>query len=165
MLPTYIALGRVLITRSLSTIGCRWKFSNCFSSLNWSNFSIERRNPKLKQLETSVFVQSPVWPDLAKIRHFCKILKVFGNILRVYLIFGIILNLLWQILNAIGLVCIYVKVQIFQNNLVAIWSHWFRQSKISTSCSFFDFHILTPICRKFSCNYLINNNPNLSPAS
>ena len=74
MLPTYIALGRVLITRSLSTIGCRWKFSNCFSSLNWSNFSIERRNPKLKQLETSVFrsessvtgfgKNSPLWQNL-----------------------------------------------------------------------------------------------------
>ena len=39
-------------------------------------------------------VYQPVWPDLANFRHFCKALKVFGNILRAYLVFGILLNLL-----------------------------------------------------------------------
>ena len=38
-----------------------------------------------------------VWPDLAKFRQFGKIFKVLGNFLRVYLLFGNILDQLWQI--------------------------------------------------------------------
>ena len=47
----------------------------------------------------SCFVRLPpsVWPDMAKFRHFGKIFKVLGKILRVYLVFGKILKLIWQI--------------------------------------------------------------------
>ena len=38
----------------------------------------------------------PVWPDLAKFCHFGKILNVFCNFSRFYLLFSKILNLLWQ---------------------------------------------------------------------
>ena len=34
----------------------------------------------------------PVWPDLAIFRHCGKTLKYFGNILKVYVLFGILLN-------------------------------------------------------------------------
>ena len=39
--------------------------------------------------------RSPVWPDLAKFRHFVQNVKVFGIFLRVYSIFGIVMILLW----------------------------------------------------------------------
>ena len=55
---------------------------------------------------------SPFWQNLKSLWHF----------LTVYLIFGIILNKLWQILYAFGQICLDVKVQKLKNNL-AIWSH------------------------------------------
>ena len=39
---------------------------------------------------------------LASVTRFGKILKVFTNILRVYLVFFKILNLLWQKMYALG---------------------------------------------------------------
>ena len=62
---------------------------------------------------------SSVWPDLAKFRHFCKILNVL-----VYLLFGKILDLLWETLYPIGQIFVDVNGQMLKNNLV-IWSHWF----------------------------------------
>ena len=63
-----------------------------------------------------------VCPDLANFRHFGETLKVFGNILRGYLVFGILMNILWQIWSAIRQIVIVVYGKIFKNNL-AIWSH------------------------------------------
>ena len=39
----------------------------------------------------------PVWPDWVKFSNFGKIFNVFGKDLRVYLVFGNMINLLWQI--------------------------------------------------------------------
>ena len=72
-------------------------------------------------MEISIYLPA-VWPDLVKFHHFAKILRVVGKILKVYLVFGKIMKLLWQILNAIGLIFIAVNEQILKNNL-AIWSH------------------------------------------
>ena len=36
-----------------------------------------------------------LWPDLTTFHQFDKIFQVFGNILRVYLVFGMIVKLLW----------------------------------------------------------------------
>ena len=66
-----------------------------------------------------------VCPDLANFRHFGETLKVFGNILRGYLVFGIIMSILWQIWSAIGQIFISVNGDRLKNNL-AIWSRWFR---------------------------------------
>ena len=66
--------------------------------------------------------QAPVWPDLAIFRHFGKTLKVLCNFSRIYLLFGKILNLLWQILCTFGQILIEVNDQNLENN-VAIWSH------------------------------------------
>ena len=55
--------------------------------------------------------------------HFGKILQLFGIILRVYLVFGKILNLLWQILCAFEQMFIIISGQILKNNL-DILSHW-----------------------------------------
>ena len=65
---------------------------------------------------------SSVWPDLAKFLHFGKILQVFGNILKVYFLFGEILNLLWQICCITGQIFIVTNGQILKYNLT-IWSH------------------------------------------
>ena len=43
-----------------------------------------------------------MWPDLAKIRNFSKMLYVFGCLLRVNEVFGTIVILLWQKIYAIG---------------------------------------------------------------
>ena len=40
-----------------------------------------------------------VWPDLAKFHHFGIVSKGIGNFLRVYLVFGILLNLLGKFLH------------------------------------------------------------------
>ena len=64
-----------------------------------------------------------MWPYLAIFRHFGTILLLLGNVLRIYFVFGKPLNLLWQFLNVIRLICIDVNGQMLKNNL-AIWSHW-----------------------------------------
>ena len=43
-----------------------------------------------------------MWPDLAKFRHFGNILKALIKFAIVYLVFGQILNLHWQLFYAIG---------------------------------------------------------------
>ena len=53
--------------------------------------------------------------DLAKSCCLGKILQVFG-ILRIYLVFGKVLNLLWQILYAIGQVLIILSGQILKSS-------------------------------------------------
>ena len=54
------------------------------------------------------------WPDLAKFRHFGKIFNAFGNFLRVYLVFGKILDQLCQILYTTGQIFIDVNGQMLQ---------------------------------------------------
>ena len=43
-----------------------------------------------------------MWLDLAKFWHFGKIMQVFSNILKVYLVLGKILNLLHDIFRPLG---------------------------------------------------------------
>ena len=50
-------------------------------------------------------------PDLAKFHHLGKILIGFGTFKIVYLVFGKILNLLWQIAYAIGQMFININGQ------------------------------------------------------
>ena len=54
----------------------------------------------------------PVWPDLAKFRHFGTILKVLGAFLMAQLVFGKILMLLLLKFFTIGQVFIVVDGQI-----------------------------------------------------
>ena len=61
-----------------------------------------------------LLVRLPVWPDLAKFRHFGKNVKVFGNFSKVYLVFSKLLKLLCQSLNGIGQIFIVVSGQIFK---------------------------------------------------
>ena len=49
-------------------------------------------------------MRQPMWPDLAKFRHFGKSLKVFGTVLMVYFLFGKMLSVLWQICDIIFIV-------------------------------------------------------------
>ena len=48
-----------------------------------------------------------VWPDLAIFHHLGNILKVFGHFFSNYLVFGKIVNLVWQIFYA------FAKVSLF----------------------------------------------------
>ena len=63
--------------------------------------------------------------DLAKFHHFGKIFKVLGNFSTVHLLFGKILNLLWQILYTFGQFFFAVNGQMLKNN-PAILSHCLR---------------------------------------
>ena len=51
-----------------------------------------------------------------------KFWKWFGNFLSNYLLFGKIVNLLWQIFYTFGLICIVINGRISNKNL-PIWSH------------------------------------------
>ena len=88
--------------------------SKLFTTKFWSNSEEVCRK--------KVFGLAAVCPDLANFRHFGETLKVFGNILRGYLVFGILMNILWQIWSAIRQIVIVAYGKIFKNNL-AIWSH------------------------------------------
>ena len=55
-----------------------------------------------------------VWPDLAKFRHFGKKINFFGHFLSNYLVFGKIVNLLWQIFYTFGQIFIVLNGQIFK---------------------------------------------------
>ena len=57
-----------------------------------------------------------------KYSHFGNILKALVNFLRVYLVFGKILNLLWPLFYVNGPIFTVVNGQILNNSL-AIWSH------------------------------------------
>ena len=62
------------------------------------------------------FGTTTVWPDLAKFRQIGTILKVSGNILRVYLVFGKMLIQLRRKCFTIGQVFIVADGQILSNN-------------------------------------------------
>ena len=57
-------------------------------------------------------VTTAVWPDLAKFRHLGENFKIFGHFLRAKIVFGIILNMFWQIIYAIGEMLIVANDQI-----------------------------------------------------
>ena len=66
--------------------------------------------PKLTFAKIICPSQTP-WPDLAKFGYFDKIYYVLGILLRVYLLFGKTLHLLWQNLYTIGRIFIAVNDQ------------------------------------------------------
>ena len=89
-----------------------------------------------------------MWPDFTKFRHFGKIVNVFGNFLMVYFLFGNYLDLLWQILDAIGQISFEVNGQIWENahlvtllgsNKVSLSTGCYNKGKISPLISFFLF--------------------------
>ena len=55
-----------------------------------------------------------VWPDLAKFRHLGKFSKTTGKLLWSYLVFGKVLNLLWQFLITFRPFCAAVSSQIMK---------------------------------------------------
>ena len=63
----------------------------------------------------------PGWPDLAKFRQFSKHLEIFGNILKVYLIFGKVVNPCLEFF-----VCFWAEFHRCKlpNIEKTIWSHW-----------------------------------------
>ena len=95
---------------------------NCIEKTPWTSQVLRKKiflNYRGAQIRLSCFISwtaqpfpasllQPMWPDLAKFRHFGKIFKVFGNFSRLYLLFGKILSLLWPILFTFGQIFIYV---------------------------------------------------------
>ena len=65
------------------------------------------------------------WTCLISVTRFGEILQVFGIFLRVYLLLGKMLSLLWQFCDIIGLIFIVENGQILKNNQT-IWSHCFE---------------------------------------
>ena len=57
-----------------------------------------------------------VWPDLAKFCHFGKFSKTTGKLLWSYLVFGKVLNLLWQFLITFRPFCAAVSSQIMKKS-------------------------------------------------
>ena len=65
-----------------------------------------------KRLRRDLLIGSPaVWPDLAKIRHFGHRLTISCKLLRIYLVFGNILNLLWQNVYVLGKFSLLFKTE------------------------------------------------------
>ena len=103
-------------------IGCS-KFSNQLEcskhgKCNFKNF--RWLNSKLSRLVSEVDNGQcgQIWRNFTTLAFFKKI----GNIFRVYLVIGIIFNLLWENVFAIDQSFIFVNGQILSN--LAIWSHW-----------------------------------------
>ena len=71
----------------------------------------------------STFIPSSV-TRFGEMSPLCSIIKLFGKILMIYLLFGKILNLLWLKFYVIWSILNVVNGQILKSNL-AIWSHWF----------------------------------------
>ena len=93
-----------------------------FGSLSYSSLVVRRslsscsgRPPSCMQQSSalqsssSCSLRRPVWP----VCHFGTMLKHFGHFESVYLVFGKILSLFWQICNAIGQVFIVVKIRLY----------------------------------------------------
>ena len=63
-----------------------------------------------------------VWPDWAKFRNFGNILKALVNFVKVCLVFGKILRLLWQISYwAIGIVSIFGEISPLWQHFKSLW--------------------------------------------
>ena len=86
---------------------------NLGTSIAWNVF--EYNNTKQNVLQQSV------WSDLAKFRKFSKNFEIFGNISKVYLIFGKVVNPLWDFMSAFGQNFIVVNGQILKKKQS---SHW-----------------------------------------
>ena len=93
-----------------------------FGSLSYSSLVVRRslsscsgRPPSCMQQSSalqsssSCSLRRPVWP----VCHFGTMLKHFGHFESVYLVFGKILSLFWQICNALGQVFIVVKIRLY----------------------------------------------------
>ena len=59
---------------------------------------------------------------MAKFRHFGKIFKVLGNFGGIYLLFGKILDLLWQVLFVIGQIYVHLNGQMLKNDIITLTS-------------------------------------------
>ena len=88
-------------------------------------------------------------------------IKVFGNFLRVYLVFGSISNLLSNFRKQIGQIFFVVNCQILKKNSI-IWSHWARLNLLSfyNETIFYNGStlFLTSVCCWFK---LLNHSPRL----
>ena len=91
-------------------------WSHCYwASLFSLEFSLNSLKLSRKRANKSLTTSRAVWPDLAKIHHFCHILKGFGYFRNLHLALGISLNLLWKIFDAIRQIFIGASGQILTN--------------------------------------------------
>ena len=85
-----------------------WTFSTFCLFYFWSCDSVEKVEEMwinkcyLHSLSLNSWGSLPVWPDLAKCHHFGKKIEMFGNIFKLYFIFGEVLNPLWHNFYAFG---------------------------------------------------------------
>ena len=74
------------------------------------------------QINTFEVCCCSAWPDLAKLSHFGKSLKVFGNYLRMYLVFGQFFGLFGKSLMVLGNFSLLIMAKYWKFYL-SIWSH------------------------------------------
>ena len=72
-------------------------------------------------LAESIVQCDQIWQSYASLAESLQYWAIFFG--GGYLLFGKILELLWQILYPIGQISVQVNGQMLKNNL-AIWSHW-----------------------------------------
>ena len=82
-------------------------------SLYWHGWPRQKINGTIHSgTSNSTNMSGAVWLNLANFYHFGKKLKTCGNFLRVYLVFGKIVNLLWQIIFYIEQIYCYKRPNI-----------------------------------------------------
>ena len=95
----------------------------------------------------TIFAVAAVWPDLAKFRHLGKLYQILGKLLRVCLVLGKFLNLLWQYFYEFGQFSIVVSSQIMKN-ILAIWSHCVDVIRPAS------FYWVTEDCQEWVCIFI-----------
>ena len=107
----------------LDTIRQSWSSDTSQSDTKWRWF---------EQTFTRVTIEriQPVWPDWVQFCRFAKISKVFGYFLRVYLVFGKMLDLLWLIFYAFVQISLSTMAKYWITK-TAIWSHCIQALMVS----------------------------------
>ena len=99
---------------ALCTINYGMVFCLICKEISWPNFESFVKVRNLDNLKKFYGI-GPVWPDLAKIHHFSKNWEISSNILKVYFVFGKVVNPLWEYLNTFGQSFIVENGQILKN--------------------------------------------------
>ena len=113
----FFSLQSIKVSQSLPFNS--FKTTKLYFFLKWSSIILITFN--------GTFVRH-MWPDLAKFRHFGKILSLWAIFWMSYLVFGILLYYLWHF-YATGQIFVVVNDQIL-NSYKAIWSHWAGMLKV-----------------------------------
>ena len=100
-LPNLVTLSAYILSIVFST-------ETAFSIIKTFRFIASQNFDFPKGKRPDFLSSQTVWPDLAKIRYFGKMLQIFGNFLRTLLVLCKNFNLLWNIQGVFGPIYIVV---------------------------------------------------------